>query len=175
MRTIIVPALATMLLAFGPATAQESQEGQEAQPEQQGQEGASMSEQENQEMSRTVMSEQQSEELRGDWLLGTRIQSAEGETIGSIEELIIDQQSGSVTAAVVSVGGFLGIGAKQIAVDWKELQIEYDGNIIEVNLTRDQASEAEEYAFRERQTPPPPEPPADTGGTGGRPLGTVAN
>ncbi len=175
MKTIIVLALATMLLAFGSAAAQESQEGQEALPEQQGQEGAIMSEQENREMPRAVVSRQQSEELRGNWLVGTRIQSAEGETIGPIEDLIIDQQSGNVTAAVVSVGGFLGFGAKRIAVDWKELQIDYDGNIIEVDLTREQAGEAMEYAFRERQNPPPPEPEIDTQDTGGRQLGTLSN
>jgi sporulation protein YlmC with PRC-barrel domain len=64
--------------------------------------------------------------VRGDWVLGARVTSLDGESIGSIEDLILDQEDGSVNAAVVSVGGFLGFGGKQIAVDWSELNINYD-------------------------------------------------
>jgi len=118
-----------------------------------------------------IVSEQKGQELRGDWLLGARVTSMQEDSIGSIEDLIIDQESGEINAAIVSVGGFLGFGAKQIAVDWKELQIDYDGNLVELDLTREEAEEAEEYVFRERVRPPQPEPEVGTGtsgtGTGG--------
>ncbi len=114
-----------------------------------------------------VVEEQETSELRGDWILGGRVTSLENENIGSIEDLIIDEEDGQISAAVVSVGGFLGFGAKQIAFDWSELQIDWDANTIQLDLTREEAEEAEEYVYRPREYEPAPE--ADTGmdtGTG---------
>lgn len=111
--------------------------------------------------------EQATSELRGDWILGGRVTSPEGEMIGSIEDMIIDEEDGRVTAAVVSVGGFLGFGAKQIAVDWSELDIDWDANQIELALTREEAEEADEYVYRSREYEPAPETDMGTGtGTG---------
>jgi len=114
-----------------------------------------------------VVEEQASAEVRGDWIDGSTITSTEGETIGEIVDLIINTEDGNVTAAIVSVGGFLGIGAKQIAVDWNELQIDYDGQEITLAMTREEADAAPEYAFRERQEAPPPAPMPVEGGTAG--------
>lgn len=118
-------------------------------------------------VSDVVVQEQSSAELRSDWLDGSTITSPKGETIGDIVDLIIDTEEGGITAAIVSVGGFLGIGAKQIAVDWNELQIDYDGQEITLEMTREEADNAPEYAFRERQDPPPPAPVPVDGGTAG--------
>ncbi|MFP4404913.1 PRC-barrel domain-containing protein [Rhodosalinus sp.] len=74
-----------------------------------------------------IVEDQGGSELRGDWMLGARVTSPEGEAIGSIEDLILDQDDGTVNAAVVSVGGFLGFGGKEIAVEWEELEIDYAG------------------------------------------------
>ena len=113
-----------------------------------------------------IVEDQAGSEVRGDWVLGARVTSPEGESIGSIEDLILDQDDGSVNAAVVSVGGFLGFGAKEIAVEWSELDIDYDGNEIALDITRDEAEEAPEYSFRDRESPPAPEPATGTGDTG---------
>lgn len=111
-----------------------------------------------------VVQEQAPSELRGDWILGGRVTSMENENIGSIEDLVIDEEDGRVSAAVVSVGGFLGFGGKQIAVDWSELEIDWDANKIQLDLTRE---EAEEYVYRQRQYEPAPEGDMGTGtGTG---------
>lgn len=123
-----------------------------------------------------IVREQAPNELRVDWITGTTVTSPDGETIGNVNDLIIDGETGEMTAAILSVGGFLGIGAKQIAVNWSELQIDYDANEISMNLTREQADAAPEYVFRDREQPPAPMP-ADTGGgtmgggTGGGTLG----
>ncbi|NNU80210.1 PRC-barrel domain-containing protein [Halovulum dunhuangense] len=113
-------------------------------------------------------------ELRGDWIIGSTVTSPQEETIGSIVDVVFDQEEGRINAAIVSVGGFLGFGAKQIAVDWQELQIDYDGNDVTLDLTREEAELAPEYAFRDRQSAPAPEPMMDGGttGTGGMGGGT---
>lgn len=115
-----------------------------------------------------VVSSMAPNELRADWVTGATVMSTQNETIGRIEDVIIDTSDGAVKAAVISVGGFLGFGAKQIAVDWSELNIDYDGREITLALSRDEADAAEAYRFREQASPPPPAP---TGGTGAAPVG----
>lgn len=117
---------------------------------------------------------QEGEELRGDWVLGARVYTPDGETIGSIEDLILSSEEGSVNAAIVSVGGFLGFGAKEIAVDWSQLEINYDANEVTLGITRDEAEEAPEYSFRERESAPAPVGGTGTGmGTGTGTTGTM--
>lgn len=112
--------------------------------------------------SELVKSQQEPNELRGDWIMGATVNSTQDEVIGSINDLILNIEDGRVTAAVVSVGGFLGFGAKQIAVDWNELQIDHDGQQVRLDLTRDEADAAPEYAFRDRaEAPMPPQPATD--------------
>jgi sporulation protein YlmC with PRC-barrel domain len=118
-----------------------------------------------------VVSAMQQSELRGNWIIGSTVYSPQDETIGRIEDVIIDSESGAVTAAVLSVGGFLGFGAKQIAVDWEELQVDYDGSDITLNLTREEADAAAEYAFRDQDLPPPPTPQPDPGAAPPPPTG----
>lgn len=118
-----------------------------------------------------IVGEQGASDLRGDWVLGSRITSTQGESIGSIEDLIIDQEEGTITAAIVSVGGFLGFGAKQIAVDWSELEINWDANEIQLELTREEAEEAPEYVYRNREYELAPASP-ETGTGMGTGMGT---
>ncbi|WP_422075289.1 PRC-barrel domain-containing protein [Tranquillimonas rosea] len=167
-----VISLATML-AVSPAFAQEEaqsegQASEEAQPEEQASPEASS---EAVPTSDAVVPEQEQPEMRADWITGATIMSTSGERIGPIQDIMIDSESGQVTAAIVGVGGFLGIGTKQIAVAWDQLQIDYDGQEVQMDLTREEAEAAPEYVFRERQQPPAPEPATDGTGTGGESTG----
>ncbi|CAN5763324.1 hypothetical protein BH23PSE1_BH23PSE1_15890 [soil metagenome] len=108
----------------------------------------------------TLITSQAPSELRGDWIIGTTVNSPQDETIGQVQDLIIDEEAGKVTAAVLSVGGFLGIGAKNIAVNWDELQIDFDGQEIVLNLTREEAEDAPEYEFRDQAELPAAAPEA---------------
>lgn len=118
---------------------------------------------------------QDASELRVEWISGTTVTSPQGETIGNVEDLIMDEESSEITAAIITVGGFLGFGAKQIAVDWQELQIDYDAREITLDLTREEAEEAPAYAFRDRERLPAPAPePGTGGGMGGQTGGGLA-
>ena len=55
-------------------------------------------------------------------IIGTKVRNLEYEDIGHIEELVLDMESGTIRYAVLSFGGFLGIGEKLFAVPWKSLQ-----------------------------------------------------
>ncbi|NDW02731.1 PRC-barrel domain-containing protein [Salipiger sp. PrR002] len=101
-----------------------------------------------------VVPQQDSAEMLGDWLLSTSVTSPDGVTIGSIKDFIITED-GQITAVILGVGGFLGIGEKDIAVDYSQLDIQYDGNAIQLAMTREEADAAPEYQYRDKETPPP--------------------
>jgi sporulation protein YlmC with PRC-barrel domain len=48
--------------------------------------------------------------IAADKVQGTSVYNAAGENLGSIHDLIIDKKSGNVAYAIMSFGGFLGIG-----------------------------------------------------------------
>jgi sporulation protein YlmC with PRC-barrel domain len=107
-------------------------------------------------VSEAIVREQAQNELRVDWITGTNVYSMQEERIGPVRDLIFDQENYTISAAIVGVGGFLGIGEKQIAVRFDELQIDYDAREIRLDLTRDDADAAPEYVFRERAEVPAP-------------------
>lgn len=117
-----------------------------------------------------VVREQSQNELRLDWINGATVVSPDGETIGDVNDVIFDGETGELTAAILSVGGFLGIGSKQIAVDWDQITIDNDANTLTSNLTREEAEAAPEYAFRDQEQPPAPA--MDTGTGMGTSTGT---
>lgn len=59
-------------------------------------------------------------------LSGTDVCNAKGEDLGKIEELMIDTTTGNVDYAVVSFGGFLGIGDKLFAVPLQAMKVNTD-------------------------------------------------
>ncbi len=67
------------------------------------------------------MTQMQPEQIMASELIGTRVVSANNESIGDINDVIVDR-NGQVMAAVVGVGGFLGIGEKDVAVPFNSLE-----------------------------------------------------
>ena len=55
-------------------------------------------------------------------LIGAKVVSQNGETIGRVANLILDE-NGTVVSAVIAVGGVLGLGAKNVAVTYQSLNI----------------------------------------------------
>ena len=56
-------------------------------------------------------------------LTGDRVRNSAGEDLGKIEDVVIDAATGEVAYAVLSFGGFLGIGDKLFAVPWRALTL----------------------------------------------------
>ena len=54
-------------------------------------------------------------------IIGDKVVNIEGEQLGSIKELMIDYEDGHVAYAVLSFGGFLGMGDKLFAIPWEAL------------------------------------------------------
>lgn len=55
--------------------------------------------------------EQQSDVIASDRVEGTAVYGSDNDKIGTVDKLLIGKESGLVTDAILSVGGFLGIGS----------------------------------------------------------------
>lgn len=79
-------------------------------------------------------------------VLGREVRSAADENMGRIVDMIVDQ-SGQVRAAIIDFGGFLGVGSRKIAVDWKALRFSpgQERNRAVLQMTREQVTAAPEY------------------------------
>jgi len=62
--------------------------------------------------------------LAADTLQGDRVRNPAGEELGRVEAIMIDIPTGRIAYAVLSFGGFLGIGDKLFAVPWDALRID---------------------------------------------------
>ena len=76
--------------------------------------------------------------ISSDKAVGTAVYNRHGEHLGSVYNLMIDKYSGQVAYAVMSFGGFLGIGESYHPLPWRTLT--YDtrkgGYVIDVDRTR---------------------------------------
>ena len=60
-------------------------------------------------------------------LMGLRVYSPNNEDLGKVEDLVIDPSKGKISYAVLSFGGFLGMGDKYFAVPWDDLKLQSKG------------------------------------------------
>jgi hypothetical protein len=80
-------------------------------------------------------------------VLGRDVRSPANEDMGHIVDVIVDR-TGTVRAAVIDFGGFLGVGSRKIVVDWNALhfgQVSSNTDAITLDLTKAQVAAAPEY------------------------------
>ena len=56
--------------------------------------------------------------MKGSTFIGSDVENPQGQNLGDIKDVVIDRTSGRIAYAVVSFGGFLGMGEKLFAVPW---------------------------------------------------------
>jgi sporulation protein YlmC with PRC-barrel domain len=101
----------------------------------------------------------QATDMRASVLIGANVTNTANETVGEINELILDKD-GRVVAVVVGVGGFLGIGEREVALDYKSLNIKYDpsamtnagATTVQVNATKDSLKTAPAWTWNREGT-----------------------
>jgi len=80
-------------------------------------------------------------------VLGRDVRSPANEDMGHIVDVIVDR-TGTVRAAVIDFGGFLGVGSRKIVVDWNALhfgRLNDKSDSITLELTKAQVAAAPEY------------------------------
>jgi sporulation protein YlmC with PRC-barrel domain len=114
-------------------------------------------------------------------LIGRNVMNADNETIGEIKSIYIGKD-GKVDSVLVSVGGFLGVGDREVRIAWSDLKISDNGEKVMVDMTRDQLKAKPEYRYRDESwrgqvftdTGPWTARPSDTARASDRPSDRMA-
>jgi sporulation protein YlmC with PRC-barrel domain len=81
----------------------------------------------------------QADEMRASKLIGATVVNTANETVGDINDIILGKD-GKVAAVVVGVGGFLGMGEREVAVNFDSIRKSRDSNnnlVLTMNATKD--------------------------------------
>ena len=91
-------------------------------------------------------------EVSGNALIGSKIYNADKESIGTIDDIYVDSK-GTIQSVVVSVGGFLGVMSKDVAVKWSDLHYGHDGKSLHLTttMTKDSLKAMPDYKYERRQ------------------------
>ncbi len=82
-------------------------------------------------------------ELMGaDTLVGNDVYNQSDDDLGDIKEIMLDMRSGQVAYAVVSFGGFLGMGEKLFAVPWSALTLDTENKRFVLNVDKEHLDSA---------------------------------
>jgi hypothetical protein len=84
--------------------------------------------------------------IESDRVDGTNVYDPNGTHLGSIKRLMIEKVSGHVAYAVMSFGGFLGIGEEEHAIPWKKLVYDTSLGGYRTDITEQQLRGAPSYA-----------------------------
>ena len=83
--------------------------------------------------------------IASDKVEGTVVYGPDGDKIARIENLMIDKRGGKVAYAVLSFGGFLGMGTDHYPLPWSMLKYDEKRGGYRVNITREQLQNAPRY------------------------------
>jgi hypothetical protein len=83
--------------------------------------------------------------IASDRVEGTPVRRPNGEKVGTIQRLMIDKLSGKVAYAVLSFGGFIGIGQKHLPIPWERLKYDPDEWAYQLDLSDEELSRAPAY------------------------------
>lgn len=80
--------------------------------------------------------------MAADTLEGDDVKNREGEDLGTIEHVMLDVPSGRIAYAVLSFGGFLGMGDKLFAIPWSALELDTEDKCFILDATEESLKNA---------------------------------
>ena len=86
-----------------------------------------------------------------DKIIGSKVINLKGETLGKIEDLVVDIDTGRILYAILDFGGFLGIGSKLFPVPWESLAALPSEGIFFLNQSKEGIEKAP--AFEKKNLP----------------------
>src|SRR6202140_2388387 len=84
--------------------------------------------------------------ISSDKVEGTTVYGGDDQKIGSVQRVMIDKISGKVAYAVISFGGFLGMGEDYYPMPWPNLKYDINLGGYRVGVTEDQLKGAPKYS-----------------------------
>ena len=77
---------------------------------------------------------------------GMSIWDRDNELLGEVDDVILDRRTTKLRLVLVSQGGFLGIGGKPVAIEWRELEYDPGARLLRTRkLTADEVAERQPY------------------------------
>ena len=80
--------------------------------------------------------------LSASTIIGDKVLNPAGEQLGNIKELMIDLDDGHVAYAVLSFGGFLGMGDKLFAIPWEALTLDTEDHAFILDVDKEDLKNA---------------------------------
>ncbi|MGZ5007597.1 MAG: PRC-barrel domain-containing protein [Methylobacter sp.] len=80
--------------------------------------------------------------MGADTLLGNDVYNQNNEDLGDIKEIMLDMTTGQVSYAVLSYGGFLGMGERLFAVPWDALRLDTENKRFVLNIDKERLESA---------------------------------
>ena len=124
----VVGALCALLLILSPASAQQTQSGAAATIPISGVDGAALT-----------------HSARATKLIGSKVYKGDT-SIGQIEDVLVDLDRAAVPAVILSVGGFLGVGDKLVAVPVNQIKVGNEAKFV-TDITKEQLTNAPAFVF----------------------------
>jgi hypothetical protein len=75
-------------------------------------------------------------------LIGNPVKNDSEENLGTIEDFMLDLRTGKVAYAILSFGGFLGMGDKLFAVPWKAMTVDMIDHVFRLNVPKERLKQA---------------------------------
>ncbi|MDY0885551.1 PRC-barrel domain-containing protein [Dongia soli] len=97
-----------------------------------------------------IIAAESSGEIRADKLIGMKVYNADGKEVGKVKDVLFDRD-GTAKGVVLSVGGVLGIGAKPVGLQWKEIDLQPERQAVKVNYSKEQLEAAPSFKTQEAQ------------------------
>ena len=78
-------------------------------------------------------------------IVGSKVRTMKGEELGTIEDIVVDIDTGRILYAVMDIGGFLGIGGKLLPIPWRSLAPLPSEGIFFLDITKEKLKDAPAY------------------------------
>ncbi len=87
--------------------------------------------------------------IASDRVEGTSVYAPDGASLGTVHNFMVDKTTGMVAYAVLSFGGFLGLGERYHPLPWKKLTYDTTGSGYVVDMTKEELEHAPSFTAAE--------------------------
>ena len=98
-----------------------------------------------------VITQQDDSQVRVYRLVGSKVLGPDGQDVGKVDDLLLDRDQ-KLVGVIVSVGGFLGVGSKSVALPANRVDISQaygDQRVVKIDATKEELSAAPAFKTRE--------------------------
>ena len=88
-----------------------------------------------------------SDEVRVSKLVGATVYNDQNQSVGTVDDILLAHDSKQPDRAVISVGGFLGIGSKLVEVNYDQLKLEANNKVVMPNASKDQLKGMKDFSY----------------------------